>query len=78
MTSAFLCSRTELGDAGVASCEAEIDHHVPAPDHGAQIVALVDLADDLQFRNARGAQASSAWPMRPLEPVMMILVIAGS
>ena len=41
----------------------------------AEVVALVNLADDFEFAKVFRADETSAWPMRPFEPVMMILVI---
>ena len=47
--------RTELRNLRRGAVEAEVDHDVALADDGFEIVALIDLADDFQFRNVFGA-----------------------
>jgi len=49
----FLVLGAESGDGGRGFVQAEIDHDISLPDHGSQVVALIDLADHLQFGQAR-------------------------
>src|SRR5438874_48178 len=36
-------------DSGCSAMRAEIEHHVPLPHNGSQIVALINLTDNLQI-----------------------------
>ena len=47
--------RTNFGKSGGAAVKAEINYDITLPNDRTQIVALIDLADNLQFRNFRGA-----------------------
>jgi len=60
----FLMRRTELRDGWRRVVGAEINDHIPLPYRRPQVVALVNLADDLQAvmvgrtRNERSAHAT--------------------
>ena len=51
----FLVLDAQGGHRGSDTGKAEFDDDVTPGDDGAKVVALVNLADDLDFREARGA-----------------------
>lgn len=46
--------RAQGGDGGRDVVKTEINHRIAPGDDGPEVVALIDLADDLEFRNVRG------------------------
>ena len=62
----------QFGDVQRGGVRAEINHHVALAMTAARSSPWSICADDFKFAECFGAQATSAWPMRPFEPVMMI------
>jgi hypothetical protein len=58
--------RAEFGDLRRRAVEAEIHHDIAALDDGAQVIALIDLADDLSLKNifCRGHERLTHAPFR--------------
>ena len=77
MTMAFLCSRAQSRDVRRRRVQTEINHHVPLRNGGGQNHRPRQFARRLAARENFSRTQTSACPIRPFDPVIMMRVIAS-